>query len=783
MHHNLPMRPLSSCAGPDGKLPPKLASALAQANLPDLVEVEQAVSFGRWWLDMQTSQLVLSIGAAGFLNVNPGWHRTLESCFAQVVPDDVLMLMSALAQASVPGKLIDCEFRVVHALDGLRWLRMLSLPHALARDAVQTGVLVDITSSRLAAMRERFSFESAQFLVGAHTLGEAVTKVIQLVCENLGWEWGAYWSLEQDQMGAHKFACQHYWHKPESTLTAFTRESCAIRIAPGEGLVGHVWSTGQANWIKDMANDPDCMRRKNLRASGLQSGYAFPVSYMTADGRRHSPGVLEFFSRLPRQHEAQLPNLSATIGTLIAQAVQRHEQQEYIRQLAQIDDLTGLANRNYFHRLLDTACHDATQSGKSFGVFYIDLDRFKPINDAFGHEVGNGVLREFAQRLRKLVPDGCLVGRLGGDEFAILLTPAESKAQLRALAERVLLAAHKPFMFGENECAVSASVGISIFPENGRSGPELLRCADAAMYSSKKNGRNVASFFSGDPLPQSSLVQQLTMEAELHRALLGDEFFLEYQPIFDVLGERMAAVEALIRWRRQNGEIVRPDTFIPIAEKSGLIVQIGRWVVGQACRDLPLLHRAGFTDLQVNVNMAAPEFINANLPTELAAVIAASGIAAHHLCLELTEGMVMEQPDKVIPVMSALRQRGFKISLDDFGMGHSSLSRLKQLPITSLKIDRSFVSGLPHDCGDGAIVRTILDLGRHMKLRVIAEGVETDAQLVFLRQFGCTLVQGFVLGRPMPAADLVALHRPHSLFHPDFVSSASRQPTTEDSPS
>jgi EAL domain-containing protein (putative c-di-GMP-specific phosphodiesterase class I) len=246
----------------------------------------------------------------------------------------------------------------------------------------------------------------------------------------------------------------------------------------------------------------------------------------------------------------------------------------------------------------------------------------------------------------------------------------------------------------------------------------------------------------------------------LHRALVSNEFFLEYQPIFDRDAEHMVAIEALIRWRKPNGEVVRPDVFIPVAEQSRLIVQIGRWVVTQACHDLARLHRAGFTDLQVNVNMAAPEFVNASLPGELMTVMAACGVAPRHLCLELTEGLVMKQPDKVIPVMAALRQLGFKISLDDFGMGHSSLSRMKKLPISSLKIDRSFVSGLPHDRGDAAIVRTILDLGRHMNLQVIAEGVETDAQLIFLRQFGCSLIQGFLLSRPKTVSDLMALQPP-----------------------
>ncbi|WPC67339.1 bifunctional diguanylate cyclase/phosphodiesterase [Rhodoferax ferrireducens] len=736
----------------------ELGPALVQANLPDTAE--KLGLFGRWWCEPQSGQWVLSTGAASLLDVGAGLHPTGHSCFEQVVPDDVLRLTAGLRE---PGQAIACEFRIINEFDGLRWLRMVSEPHLGPGQALQTGVVVDVTSSRLAAMRERFCFESTQFLIGTPTLGEAVTKVIQLVCDNLGWECGAYWSLEQSQMGEHRLACQHEWHQPDCPLASFIADTAAIRLAPGEDLVGNVWRTMQPAWVEDMVNDQDFVRRKSAHACGLQSGYAFAVSSVTLGGRRHSHGVLEFYSSLSRQREAQLPGLAATIGELIAQTVQRLEQQELIRQLAQVDDLTGLANRKHFHHLLDAACLSATSSGTSFAVLNIDLDRFKQINDAFGHEAGNLVLHEFAQRLQRLGPAGSALGRLGGDEFALLVTPAGSAAQLQALGERVLLAARQPFLFERQELTMSASVGISIFPDDGWTGSELMRCADAAMYRRKHGGRNGLSFFSSATSAtlaeqRSALARQLTMEAELQRALLKHEFFLAYQPVFGRDAEHMVAVEALIRWRRPGGDVVPPDLFIPVAEQSGLIVQIGRWVVKQACHDLAQLHRAGFTDLQVNVNMAAPEFVNPNLPGELMAVLQACGVAPRHLCLELTEGLVMKQPDKVIPVMAALRQLGCKVSLDDFGMGHSSLSRMKMLPISSLKIDRSFVGGLPDDRGDAAIVRTILDLGRHMKLQVIAEGVETDAQLLFLRQFGCTLIQGFLLGRPKTVPELMAAH-------------------------
>lgn len=734
-----------------------LASALTQANLPD--SAESMGLFGRWWCEPQTGQWILSAGAASLLDAHTGLHASAASCFEQVVPDDVLHLLDTVGEA---GRNIDCEFRIINEFAGLRWLRLASEPSRQPRPALQRGVVVDVTASRLAAMRERFCFESTQLLINTPTLAEAVTKVIQLVCEHLGWECGAYWSPEpQSQMGEPRLACLFEWHKPEYPLASFLEQTLTLRMAPGQGLVGGVWSTMRPAWVENMATDPGYLRCLSAQTCALQSGYAFPVSYVTMEGRRHSHGVLEFYSRLSRQREAQLPGLAEVIGALIAQTVQRLEQQALIERLAQMDDLTGLANRKHFHHLLDTECLHATASGGSFAVLNIDLDRFKQINDAFGHEAGNQVLREFSERLRKLKPKLATVGRLGGDEFAMLVAPTGSMVQLHALGEQVLQAARLPFQFEGEKLTVSASVGISLFPHNGATGSELMRNADAAMYRSKHAGRNGLNFFSsGTPQAMTELraclAKKLTMEAELQRALANNELFLMYQPIFDRDVAHVTAVEALIRWHRPDGEVVYPDLFIPIAEQSSLIVQIGRWVVRQACSDLTQLHHHGYPGLQVNVNMAAPEFDNANLPTELLTLTEAYGIAPQYLCLELTEGLVMKQPDKVVPVMKALRQMGFKISLDDFGMGHSSLSRMKNLPISSLKIDRSFVSGLPHDRGDGAVVRTILDLGHHMNLQVIAEGIETDAQLLYLHQFGCHLLQGFLLGKPQTLSELMS---------------------------
>lgn len=722
-------------------------AACVRAAQPD--PVDQIVGLGRWWYQYPRGRMLLSAVAAGILGVRPG--ASVDTWLAGVVAEDVSRLRQALASAAGDA-LVVCEFRVAEPDQGLRWLRLQLLPSE--GGGLCAGVLTDVTAARHSARRERFNFALTQYLIGTDTLDEAINKIIHLVCDDLGWEWGAFWALEQ--RGGELLRCRHAWHAPARDFARFRCETEQLVVRPGEGLVGQVWRNGKAQWVDADSVEALAPRAVSARQAGLQSGYFFPVTYVAPDGRLHSPGVLEFFSDAPRQREAQLPGLAESISALIAQTAQRMVQQERVRVLAQTDEMTGLVNRAHFHHLLDEACARCAPD-VPFGVLYIDLDQFKPINDAYGHAAGNVTLCQFADRLLALAPPGAVVARLGGDEFALLTAPGIHAQALDALAGRILEAARTRFSYQGHELQVSASIGLSLFPQHGDSTAQLLHAADAAMYLSKRNGRNLASHYRDDGNDQqAALARQLTLLSELHDALARHEFFLEYQPICDAQGARVAAVEALIRWRKADGGVVPPDVFIPIAERSRLIVHIGRWVVEQVCRDLPRMRAGGMGELQVHINMAAPEFLDGGLPGELMAILNAAGVAPRQICLELTEGVVMKRIEKSLPVMRELRRLGFEVGLDDFGMGYSSLSMLKTLPIGALKIDRSFIDGLPYDRDDGAIVRTILELGRNMKMRVIAEGVENDAQLGFLRQFGCTLIQGYLLGRPMVLERLIA---------------------------
>lgn len=738
-------------------------SARAFTRTPQALEA--AAGFGQWahadgWLS-------LSPQAAEFFDAPGRLEGPLDDGLTHVVVDDLLRLLPRFRSGSGPSWQQD--LRVISRSQGLRWLRMTALPPDPAQPALQQGIVQDVTELKHTQMRERLGFELTEFLVGSHSLGSAILNVIQGVCNSLGWDWGAYWALETDPSGQPQLVCHQFWHPSEHDMSAFSQASRQLRLRPGEGLVGRVWQSGQATWVEDMATDPGFVRRASARASHLRSGYIFPVTYQSGDGSDHRPGVLEFYSSLARQPDAQLPQLSGTIGALLAQTAQKLEQQATVLHLSQVDGLTGLANRRHFYEVLGATCRQGEALGQPFGLMFIDLDRFKPINDAFGHDAGNTVLREFAQRLQALAPAGATAGRLGGDEFALLLPGADLQA-FAEVAERVRQAARQPMRHEGVELSLSASVGISLFPENGRTPPELLRSADAAMYRIKQNGRDGSDFFSQTSPhalaeQQNVLMQRLQMAQDLHLALQRQELFLHHQPIFDQDSGRLHGTEALVRWRRPDGQLVPPDVFIPLAEEAHLIVQIGQWVAAQACADLATLEAAGLKGLRVHVNMASPEFHRDALPEELLALTRRHGLKPAQLSLELTETLVMEQPAQVTAVMGRLRAAGFEISLDDFGQGHSALSLLKQLPLNTLKIDRSFVRGLAEDSGapgangtsasDEAIVRTILDLGRHLGLQVIVEGVETAAQLKRVRACGGQFVQGYLLARPMALGELL----------------------------
>ncbi|MFZ5722167.1 MAG: putative bifunctional diguanylate cyclase/phosphodiesterase [Pseudomonadota bacterium] len=446
---------------------------------------------------------------------------------------------------------------------------------------------------------------------------------------------------------------------------------------------------------------------------------------------------------------------------IFSDLTQRHETEEKLRYLSNYDRLTGLANRTLFRDRLHAAISDARQRRGNLALLYLDLDRFKQVNDTLGHEFGDKLLYAAATRLMGMDIPADTISRIGGDEFTIIIEDYESTAQLEKLAERIIEEIRAPFYIDDHELLLGVSIGISLFPEHAKELQILINHADAAVNQAKRLGGNVAHIFAGET--RSGNVDQLALETSLRKAIFRNEFIVYYQPKFDLGINRITGVEALVRWQHPTRGILAPKDFIPLAEETGLIAAIGEMVLERAARQVNAWRDIGLGNIKVSVNLSAHQVRKGNLVEVVERVIFSSGLPPEQLEMEITESQLMEDLDTTIRMLQQLRKRGVGISLDDFGTGYSSLSYLKRFPIDTVKIDQSFVRDLHKSEDDAAIVRAIIAMSHSLGVRVVAEGVESPAHLEFLRKAGCDAVQGFLIGRPVPEGELIALLRAQSV--------------------
>ncbi len=423
----------------------------------------------------------------------------------------------------------------------------------------------------------------------------------------------------------------------------------------------------------------------------------------------------------------------------LSDITERKRAEEEVRRLAEHDALTGLPNRTLFLDRLHQSLAAARRQHTQFALMFLDLDRFKAINDTHGHQAGDAVLTEVASRLVRCVRGVDTVSRLGGDEFVVLLADIGGVGQAALVAGAVMREVARPVRVAGQDIAPSASIGIAMCPGDGQDEETLLRHADVAMYHAKQAGRNAFRFFS--PEMNARVIERVEMENKLRQALENDEFLLEYQPEVDILTGSITGVEALIRWRHPERGLLQPHEFIPLAEECGMILPIGAWVLREACRQARVWRDEGFP-VVVAVNLSSSQFIHDDLVSHVDEALAASGLEPRFLDLEITEGAIMQSDARALEAVAALRTRGVQLTVDDFGTGYSSLSSLRRLPLSRLKIDRSFIGDIARDPADAALIPAMIAMARSLRLRVIAEGVETVEQLQFLRQHGCDEYQG-----------------------------------------
>ena len=439
---------------------------------------------------------------------------------------------------------------------------------------------------------------------------------------------------------------------------------------------------------------------------------------------------------------------------LSEQEAQRLAQEERIRHQAYHDDLTGLPNRASFAEQLDAMTRRARRAGWAFAVMFLDLDRFKVVNDSLGHHAGDQLLRVAATRIQRCIRDSDMLFRMGGDEFTVLLEDVRGPEQTAAVAHRILEAMTEPVQLQQHEIRVTASIGMALFPRDDPTGERLVKSADTAMYRAKELGRNRYEFFTAEM--NARVENQLVLEAALRRAVEAGEFLLHFQPRVSTLNRAVVGVEALLRWRHPERGLVSPAEFIPLLEETNLIVPVGAWVLDTACRQAREW-RDGGLPLRMSVNISSRQFRSELLVQTVASALQSSGLEPELLELELTESLLIENTESAISIMTRFKKLGAMVSIDDFGTGYSSFSYLKQFPIDFLKVDRTFIRDLARNPKDAAIVEAIAALARSLGIGLIAEGVEEIHQAEYLRTCYCTEMQGWLFGRAVPAEEFPSL--------------------------
>ena len=487
-----------------------------------------------------------------------------------------------------------------------------------------------------------------------------------------------------------------------------------------------------------------------LVREAVELGSTAPFIVLTGQGNREID--LEAMRAGASDYLAKGEMTAPLLDRAIRYAIERHRAERRLAELAQFDQLTGLANRVLFRDYLLKTLARADRHRELVAVMLLDLDRFKTVNDTHGHEAGDLLLKQIAQRLRGALRESDLVARLGGDEFTVVMDGLSDPSAIAGFATRILDVVRQPVRLGSADVVTSASIGISVYPTDVDSIDELLASADAAMYRAKEQGADQFHFYTMAMRVRAA--KRLELENGLRGALIRREFRLHYQPQVDLQTGAIQGMEALLRWQHPRRGLVGPSEFVPLAEETGLIVPIGAWVLRTACGQLRAWRNAGYPTMRVAVNFSARQFQDEDLALVVAAILEQCDLAPRFLEIEITESDILKNPSRAQSLLREFTELGVRVALDDFGTGYSSLNHLRSFPGASIKIDRSFVRNVCSEQHDAAIVRSLIVMAHNLGLKVIAEGVETAEQLAFLRDNACDAIQGFLISRPVPAEDI-----------------------------
>ena len=672
-----------------------------------LQRLQALAKIGSWELNLKTGQALWSDQTRRLLGVADGAPACPETLLSQVHPDDRIGVASALREAIESRRLYDLEYRVLHRDAQVRVLRSRAdTAYDETDDALKLiGFVQDITDLREAEDKIRLS---------ASVFDASLNSILIMDTRSI---------IQQ----VNRSFTQSTGYFPAEVIG----QSIGILQSQqnDEALYEHIWQVIETGglWKGEM-----WCRRKN--------GEAFPV-WLSMTAVRDAKGETNHYI--------------GTFNDITEQKISA----DYIYQLAHYDLLTGLPNRVLFSERCRHAIERSRRNRHNTLLLYLDLDRFKQINDSLGHPVGDELLERVAERLKLQVREEDTVARLGGDEFVLVVEQVSDERDAERVASKILESLREPFQLKNHELVISASIGISISPMDGDDVATLIKHADLAMYRAKDRGRDNYQFFSLE-LSKDTLEYHL-LESDLRHALRRGELLVFYQPQYDLKSGALVGAEALVRWQHQEQGLLLPNRFIPVAEESGLILDIGAWVLTAACRQMKQWRDAGIDLQRISVNLSGLQIKRGNLEALIGQVLAETGLPPSCLELEILETYIMRQVEQDVHVLENLRNLGVHLAIDDFGTGRSSLAYLKRLPVEKLKIDRSFVMDIPDDGDDNAITRAIVALGKSMQLKVVAEGVENDRQAAFLQEIGCDQVQGFYYSPPLDAVHFEEILRSH----------------------
>jgi diguanylate cyclase (GGDEF)-like protein/PAS domain S-box-containing protein len=718
-----------------------------------LAKAQRIAQLGNWSLEPASRAMTWSDETCRILGLQPSaTPPSYDEFLAQVHDKDRAAFEQALQRAIQTGQECEVDHRISSGNGESRWVHTIVQPAQDGHRTLLHGTLRDITESRLAAVRLQVEHGVSQLVAGATDPEEVMPGIVETICKGLNWECGTYWSLEAD--GA-LLRCTSTWGENDAAVREFLALTKKMSAPSGVDLPGRTWAKGAPIVVGSLGSEQGFSRMQAALKADLQGALALPI---VSGGKTF--GVIELFSAETIRPDEALSHLLHSVSTQIGQSFQRKLAEDQLRFIATHDSLTDLPNRTMFNERLRHALNQGARYGRGIAVLFIDIDRFKVVNDSLGHSAGDRLLQDCAKRLSECLRESDTVARLGGDEFVVMVENFTAPRDAIAVAQKILTNVAKPFFVDGQEFLVSASIGISTYPDDGADAETLLKNADIAMYRAKDQGRNNYQFYSAQM--NKHTFERLAMESSLRRALERNEFVLHFQPKLDLRSGAIAGVEALVRWQHPDWGMVSPAQFIPLAEETGLIVQIGEWVLKTSCQQSRMWRDQGIPAMRVAVNLSARQFGQKTLLADVARTIAQSGLTPESIELEITESLVMHNPEHAADTLQKLKAMGITLSIDDFGTGYSSLAYLKRFPIDCVKIDRSFIKDIPVEAADMAITKGVIALGHSLRLKVVAEGVETKEQQEFLRSNGCDEMQGFLFSRPLPADEVTTLLKSHS---------------------